>query len=64
MAHTAPRYERCPHCAELRDTSGRYTSPANARRDLLDWRRDHLSGRCVDRVEPDPVQPHRHHASY
>lgn len=56
MAHTAPRYERCPHCAELRDTSGRYTSPTNARRDLLDWQRDHLSGRC-GRGEANPSQP-------
>lgn len=56
MAHTAPRYERCPHCAELRDTSGRYTSPANVAKDQLDWQRDHLSGRC-GRGESNPTQP-------
>ncbi|GAB3944048.1 hypothetical protein GCM10029976_067560 [Kribbella albertanoniae] len=38
---------RCPHCDEKRDTSGRYTSPTNAKRDHDWWLEEHISGRCV-----------------
>jgi DNA polymerase I-like protein with 3'-5' exonuclease and polymerase domains len=37
----------CPNCGEKRDTSNRYTSPANAEKDARDWKRDHKSGACV-----------------
>lgn len=42
----AARWARCPHCGEMRDTSGRYTSPANSARDEQWWREEHLSGAC------------------
>lgn len=44
---TSPSYTHCPHdCGEFRDTSGRYTSPANQERDRKWWQDEHLSGKC------------------
>lgn len=42
----AARWERCPHCGEMRDVSGRYTSPDNNTRDERWWCKEHLSGAC------------------
>jgi hypothetical protein len=42
-----PNYIHCPHCGEHRDTSNRYTSPANAERDARLWREEHETGACV-----------------
>ncbi|QDH93262.1 hypothetical protein QC999_gp88 [Microbacterium phage Cressida] len=42
-----PTYIRCEHCGELRDTSGRYTSPANNTRDAEAWKAEHESGECI-----------------
>lgn len=44
-------YQRCKHCGELWDSSGRYTSPANQQRDAQWWREEHESGRCLADVE-------------
>lgn len=38
----------CEHCGERRDTSGRYTSPANRKLDAEQWRAEHESRACVD----------------
>lgn len=57
---TSPGYVRCPSgCGEFRDTSGRYTSPANRERDARLWQEEHLSGKCkttpatTDSAAPD-----------
>lgn len=55
MAATGPRYARCPSCQALRDTSGRYTSPANAERDRLAWEAEHGAGRCAPPHEGDTM---------
>ena len=44
---TTPHYVTCPNCGEKRDTSGRYTSPANREHDQRWWAEEHLSGKCV-----------------
>lgn len=47
----AQRIVTCPHCGEWRDASNRYTSPANARRDALDWEAEHGAGQCGSKRE-------------
>lgn len=42
-----PNYIHCEHCGELRDTSNRYTSPANAARDAAAWKAEHKTGECI-----------------
>jgi hypothetical protein len=42
----------CPNCGEKRDTSGRYTSPANQARARAQWAEEHESGRCL---RPTPI---------
>lgn len=42
-----PSYIWCTHCSERRDTSGRYTSPANSERDAAAWTAEHESGECI-----------------
>lgn len=45
---TSPSYVHCPSgCGEFRDTSGRYTSPANRERDRQWWQEEHVSGKCL-----------------
>jgi len=43
---THPIWAKCPHCGEMHDRSGRYTSPANRERDARWWKEAHLSGKC------------------
>jgi hypothetical protein len=50
---TGPRYISCPNCGEHRDTSGRYTSPANNELDQRSWAEDHLSGNCLSAAVVD-----------
>lgn len=47
-----PHWITCTHCGEKRDTSGRYTSPANAARDRDEWAAEHQSGKCARKAEP------------
>jgi hypothetical protein len=47
MALQSPRWITCPNCGEKRDTSGRYTSPANQEHDARCWKEEHESGNCV-----------------
>jgi hypothetical protein len=42
-----PNYIHCPNCGEHRDTSNRYTSPANVARDAEAWKAEHESGACI-----------------
>ncbi|MDP9904762.1 hypothetical protein [Arthrobacter bambusae] len=44
---TAPNWTTCPNCGEKRDSSGRYTSPANQEHDRPWWAEEHLSGKCT-----------------
>src|SRR4051794_8243030 len=43
---TSANWIRCDFCHEKRDTSGRYTSPANQELDRREWARDHETGNC------------------
>jgi hypothetical protein len=38
----------CPKCGAKRDTSNRFTSPDNARRDAEQWEALHRDGKCVE----------------
>lgn len=55
MTYRGPHWITCPYCGEKRDTSGRYTSPANQRRDRLNWVRDHESGACTPTPPTDKI---------
>ena len=50
---TSPHWATCPNCGEKPDTSGRYTSPENNRRDTLQWVKEHESGKCVQQKPTD-----------
>lgn len=41
-------YEKCLYCGEDRDTSNRFTSPANAEKDYAEWIVLHAGGKCVE----------------
>ncbi len=47
----------CPNCGEKRDTSNRYTSPANAEKDARDWAEQHESGKCAVAEAEAPPAP-------
>ena len=56
-----PRWITCEHCGSKRDTSSRYTSPANARRDAEQWKAEHETRACVDGCPlPHDAYPWRH----
>lgn len=46
MAHLGPHWITCRFCGEQRDTSNRYTSPANAAKGRREWTEVHESGAC------------------
>lgn len=52
---TPPHYVTCPNCGVKRDVSGRYTSPANQKRDHRWWTEEHLSGDCGTENKPSLV---------
>lgn len=51
MSGYQPRWIACPFCGERRDTSSKYTSPAEQARITQWWKSEHLSGACTNDLD-------------